>query len=113
MEAIASGRVLWAWSFSLAAAIVANVVIGSPVSSGLIALGWVAVPSALYVLSDRFTAAGGMRRMVLQETYDKNQRQRNNVVDAYTSVELRDSLDEAGQAAFDMLEDAIERRRSA
>ncbi len=114
MEAVVNGRAMWTWIISLLAAVGLNAVLGSPAPPGSITLAWVAIPTALYLLSDRVAAGLGGRRLLIQEAYEAGQRRREgggqvHFFDPLTD-ELRGSLDEAGQAAFDLLEDAIERR---
>jgi hypothetical protein len=95
------------------AASIANAVSGNPIEPWLLPLAWIAVPSTLYLLADRWASSTSGRRLLIQEAYEEGQRRRSAepwpVLDPLTD-ELRESLDEAGRASFDLLEDAIERR---
>lgn len=113
MANLVTARIMWAWFLLVAAAEGIDAILGFPMSPWIVLLGCVAIPSAVHLAGDRWRQGAGQRNQVIQEDYEARHAARINGERVFTEWELRESLDEAGQAAFDLLTDAVERRDAA
>lgn len=110
MANLVTGRVFWSWILVVLSLSGINEILGQPINSWCIPLGALTFIGLFHLAGDRWRQGAGQRNQVIQEDYEARHAARINGEQVFTEWELRESLDEAGKAAFDLLEDAIHRR---